>query len=253
MKDYEQFLDIVRRGNYEFSGWDFSFINNTGRVHSSLLSWSYSSMAISLMHKANELLDMGTGGGELLSMLQPLPKNVFATEGYKPNIPIAKKTLQPLGVSVVAIEEDSCLPFNNQQFDLIINKHESYCPMEVRRIIKSNGVFFTQQVGGTDCNDINKALGAPINKEFEDWHLQTCIDELKEAGFKIHFAKEEFPIQRFYDVRALIYYLQAIPWQVEDFCVEKYESKLFDIHKTIQSEGFFDVKQHRFVVRAEAL
>jgi hypothetical protein len=34
------------------------------------------------------LLDMGTGGGELLSSLPNLPNNTFATESYKPSIPL---------------------------------------------------------------------------------------------------------------------------------------------------------------------
>jgi hypothetical protein len=37
----------------------------------------------------HSLLDMGTGGGELLASMAPLP-DVWATEGYPPNVPIAR-------------------------------------------------------------------------------------------------------------------------------------------------------------------
>ena len=50
---------------------------------------------------ASSLLDIGTGGGEFLSSLQALPQIVYATEVYKPNMPIARKRLSSLGVEVI--------------------------------------------------------------------------------------------------------------------------------------------------------
>jgi hypothetical protein len=29
--------------------------------------------------------------------------------------------------------------------------------------------------------------------------------------------KEEFPVSRFFDIGAIVYYLMAIPWQIPDF------------------------------------
>ncbi|KKO52438.1 hypothetical protein XI25_19840 [Paenibacillus sp. DMB20] len=63
------FQDYLLSANQEFSGWDFSYITGTGRMGSQLLSWSYGSMAVPLVRKANSLLDMGTGGGEFLAKL----------------------------------------------------------------------------------------------------------------------------------------------------------------------------------------
>lgn len=253
MKKDLQFLRLIQDGSKPFSGWDFSYITDTDRVRSDVLSWSYGSLAKHLIDSASSMLDMGTGGGEFLSMLRPFPKSIFATEGYKPNIEIAKKRLEPLGVSVVAIEDDHNLPFDEHQFDLILNKHESYSPKEVRRIINESGVFLTQQVGGTDCWGINEALEAPLNREFENWNVAFARQELEQSGFEVVYSKEEYPIQRFYDIGALVYYLKAIPWQIPDFEVEKYEKKLFEIHQSIQANGFFDVKQHRFILKARAI
>lgn len=248
-----QFLSYIKDVNKAFSGWDFSFITGTGRMRDGLLPWSYGSMASPLIQNTNSMLDMGTGGGEFLSMLRPFPRSVFATEGYKPNVALAKKQLEPLGVTVVPIEEDADLPFNNNQFNLILNQHDSYSPKEVRRIIQANGVFLTQQVGGLDCIEINESLGASVNNEFENWNLTTALQELKNNQFEVLYSNEAFAIQRFYDVGALVYYLKAIPWQVPDFSIEKYEKNLYEIHKSIQSKGFFDVKQHRFVIKARAI
>lgn len=254
MKDDRLFLEhLSMSAQQDFSGWDFSYLTRTGRMGNELLSWSYGSMAIPLVRKAKSLLDMGTGGGELLSMLGPLPERVFATEGYPPNVPIARKRLEPLGVNVVQIEHDFDLPFEDKAFDLILNQHESYSPEEMRRIISDEGIFLTQQSGGRDCREINEALGVPLNEEFHLWNLETAAAELASNGFEILTSREEFPIQRFYDVGSLIYYLQAIPWQVPGFELEPYLAQLYEIHRIIEDKGFFDVSQHRFIIKARPI
>lgn len=250
MKRDPLFLTLLDSANTNFSGWDFSFISETGRMKSEPLSWSYGSTAFQLIQHAKSMLDMGTGGGELLSMLQPFPPTIYATEGYAPNVPISRKKLEPLGVIVVEVKVDDALPLQDAQFDLIVNQHESYAASEVNRILSPNGIFLTQQAGGLDCAELNKQFGTPLNSEFASWSLETACNELKENGFTILDAKEEFPLQRFYDIGAIVYYLKAIPWQIPDFTVERYYEELYRIHKIMLQKGYFDVKQHRFIIKA---
>ena len=68
---------------------------------------------------------------------------------------LPKKRLEPLRVKVIEFVDDADLPFDNGQFDLILNQHESYSAIELHRISSSGGTFITQQVGGTDCYQIN--------------------------------------------------------------------------------------------------
>ncbi|MDQ0176567.1 class I SAM-dependent methyltransferase [Bacillus chungangensis] len=250
MKTTELFDMFLKQEDEPFSGWDFSFIGSTGRVQNSLLPWSYCSKVLPMMKSAETMLDMGTGGGELLSKLRPFPAKTYATEGYEPNIKIAQQTLEPLGVKVKSFKDDDSLPFSNHQFDLIINKHESYSEKEIFRILKSGGMFLTQQVGGFDCLEINEILQAPIQQEYLDWNLENAARKLKDNGFNILETDEAFPTQRFFDVGALIYYLKAIPWQIEDFSVSAYRDQLFQVHQMIEKNGFIDVKQHRFLLVA---
>ena len=245
---YFQFL--LKQADTPFKGWDFSYISDTGRMATEPIPWSYTNWVIQELIHSESLLDMGTGGGEYLSKLLPLPKSTAATEGYKPNIPIARKRLNPLGIEVYEVEDDSKLPFKAAQFDLVINRHESYSPAEVNRILQNEGIFITQQVGGTDNVQLNELLGAPMDFGYAEWKLAKAVEDIKAAGFTIMESEEAYPLTRFYDVGAICYYLKAIPWQIDNFSIETYESQLYKIHKIIEENGYIEVKSHRFIIKA---
>lgn len=230
-----------------FSGWDFYHVH--GRLTEEPLPWDYEAMVRELLPDASSLLDMGTGGGEFLSTLSSLPPDTYATEGYAPNIPIARDRLEPLGVRVLAVGDDAHLPFEDAAFSHIINRHESYDPAEVFRILRPGGVFLTQQVGGDNDADINRALGSPLRPDM-DWDLPHAAAALADAGFTVTDKRDHVYLSRFHDSGALLYYLKAIPWQVEDFTVDRYYDRLAAIHERIEKEGSFPVGCHRFLIRA---
>lgn len=247
----QDFLNQLKATDEVFEGWDFSYVSETGRIATSLLTWSYGSIVKSKMASATSMLDMGTGGGELLSYLRPYPQHIKATEGYQPNVSVAKNRLEPLGVTVLPFEEDHDLPLENEEFDLIINRHDSFDATEVNRILKSGGTFITQQVGGDDCREINEWFNVPVS--YEGWNLEKAENQLKGAGLRVVTAKEEFPTQRFYDLGALLYYLKAIPWQLEGWKQEDHEDELYQIYLRMKKEGYIDVAQHRFLLICEKL
>ncbi|MBC8589032.1 class I SAM-dependent methyltransferase [Paratissierella segnis] len=245
----ELFDYLINISNEKFEGWDFSYIERTGRMQEFPLSWNYRNKVMREKYGISSLLDMGTGGGEFLSTLSPLPKYTCATEGYEPNISIARNRLEPLGVKIYKVEDDEELAFNNETFELILNKHESYSPKEVRRILKNKGIFITQQVGGLNDKELNEILGAS-EFEFIDWNLKVAIAELEEIGLNIFEQREDLVKTRFYDIGAIVYYLKAIPWQVPDFAIEKYFDKLLKIHDMIEKLGYIDFTCHRFFIIA---
>ena len=129
-----------------FSGWDFSWLAD--RWITDPLPWNYGERVLAAFSGVDSLLDMGTGGGEFLASLAPLPPDAWATENYAPNMPIARGRLEPLGIHLVTGVPDDALPFPSERFDLVINRHELYDTAEVYRILKPGGRFMTQQVGG---------------------------------------------------------------------------------------------------------
>jgi SAM-dependent methyltransferase len=200
------------------------------------------------------MLDMGTGGGEFLATLTPLPKNTYATESYVPNVPIAKKKLEPLGVKVVKTDSDENLPFDDEKFELVMNRHEAFSATEVYRVLRPSGCFITQQVGRKNNIELNKLLQKKLHGKIEygyqNWDLDSARQTLVASGFRVSESKEEFPETEFYDVAAVIYYLKAIPWQIPDFSVQRYHIQLKEIHDSIEKDGKLKTTAHRFYVVA---
>lgn len=249
LNDQELFEYSISEYNKPFSGWDFSHIHS--RMKEDKLTWNYEETVLNETRNVNYLLDMGTGGGEFLSTLAPLPPITYATEAYQPNVPIAQSRLGPLGVKVIGIDDDEKLPLSSNMFELVINRHEAYSDSEVYRIMQSGGTFITQQVGGENERELNRILGDESQGQFAHWNLKFAVERLRQQGFIILDQKEEFPVIEFKDVGAIIYYLKAIPWQVEDFTVERYFGGLKRIYKRIVKEGSFKVNAHRFMIKAE--
>jgi SAM-dependent methyltransferase len=233
----------------DFCGWDFSWLS--GRWYEEDPPWAYEAIVAQEKESVNFLLDMGTGGGEFLASLSPLPSHTLATESYAPNIPIARARLEPLGVEVVPFTEDKALPLAGSQFDLIINRHESYTPTEIERLLKPGGQFITQQVGSQDCLEINEFLNAPDDED--NFSLEKEVKEFQSAGFQIERAEEALLDSHFYEIGAVVFFLKIIEWQIPDFSVERYHERLLALHEHIQGTGAFRAKAHRFLIQARKL
>ena len=237
-----------------FSGWNFEYLTQTGRMHETPLPWNYYNVVLPYLRAAGTMLDMGTGGGEVLSRFQPLPPVTCATEQYKPNVAVVREKLETLGVKVFEIEEETeppfnaTLPFENDFFDLVISRHEAYYPPELMRILKSGGTFITQQVG-RGLQNIKKLLGG-TEPDNSDWNLAFLREELEAAGFGIIEAREAVQTIRFFDAGAVAYWLKAIPWIVEGFNIGGYREKLYELHLFIEERGYYDCSNDIFLLVA---
>ncbi|MFX0124470.1 MAG: class I SAM-dependent methyltransferase [Candidatus Hodarchaeota archaeon] len=248
-KEEETFSNLFNDAiTVDIKGWDFSYVE--GRMILEHPPWDYRKVILPFIKESTCMLDMGTGGGEFLSTLKPLPKVTYATEAYLPNIPIARKRLNNFGVKLIPVTKHEELPLANDFFDLIINRHEEYCPQEVYRILKPQGIFITQQVGQFDNIELNQFFGDETYKEWK-WDLKFASKQLKTYGLDILDSNETLINEYFKDVGAVVFYLRMISWQLPDFNIHENISKFKELHSKIQKEGQFTTHGHRFLIIAK--
>jgi hypothetical protein len=244
-----------------FEGWDFSWLE--GRTETEPLPWSYAGVVESYARSAQRMLDMGTGGGEILSRLRRAPVTV-ATEAFTPNAPIAARRLGPLGVSVVHdegapdnVNQDGPrgrLPFRNGSFDLVVNRHEAFRAAEVARVLVGSGTFVTQQVDAHSADDFFSALEMQVPPQPDTW-LPLAQAQLERAGFRILRADLGDEVQRFDDVGAVLYYLKVVAGaatlaELETVIdVGGHERELRQLHERLQLAPL-RVRHRRFLVVA---
>lgn len=120
---------------------------------------------------------------------------------------------------MVAVEEDARLPLPDAHFDLVINRHESFDPHEVRRILRPGGLFLTQQVGGQDNVELNQALQETVTLSYGAWDAAEAARQLRDAGLEVLDEREAFSPGRFVDIGAVVMYLRITPWQIDGFDV----------------------------------
>ena len=231
-----------------FQGWDFSKLD--GRWQSEDLPWDYQHLLKSLLTPTDYLLDMGTGGGEFLLSLHHPYHLTSVTEGYDPNLKLCQERLAPLGICVKAVAQDNKLNFPDACFDFIANRHEEYDAQEIYRCLKPGGVFITQQVGGSNNNDLAIRLLNKSAAQYSNHTLAYNMKLLQDAGFVIEKQMEVFPWLRFYDIAAMVYFAKIISWEFPDFSVNKCFNQLLELHSELENKSFVQSTEHRFMIIA---
>jgi len=234
---------------HPFYGWDFSYLD--GRMIEDQAPWSYSSRAAELMQQATAVIDLGTGGGErFLKLRDYWPEKVVVTEDYPPNFRLASERLASLGVRVVdtVLTDYDPMPFSDNEFDLILNRHSGFNSREVGRILAPRGAFLTQQIHGLWAYDLLAAFD--VKPQWPESNLDKYMPSLKAAGLTIANTQEWTGQIAFTDVGAIVYYLKAVPWLVPGFGVDPHLAYLLALQRRLENgEGLAFVAK-KYIIEA---
>lgn len=244
-----------------FVGWNVSY---DGRIRTTM-PWDFAGIVDAHARESATLLDLGTGGGEWLSGLPHRPVRTAATEGWAPNVPVARARLEPLGVEVFAVEgapdnvdqaspfEGGALPFADDSFDLIVSRHESYVPAELRRVLPSDGVFLTQQVASGAADDFYRLLNQSPPPVETAWNLAFAKRQLQDAGFEVVEEAEGRERTEFADVGAFAWYLKNMPFIYPDFSIAAAIETLRELHEGVRAGRAIVVGLPLFRLKAQPL
>jgi SAM-dependent methyltransferase len=235
-------------------GWDFSWF--AGRATEERPSWAYARRASVRASEASSALDVQTGGGEVFAEIlggaEPTPVRVAATEGWAPNVAIARRALAPFGGTVAPSDEDAPLPFDDASFALVLSRHpvpgrENLA--EVARVLEPGGTYLSQQIGERSNAELYEFLLGPQPVDPAS-RLEGLRTHTMSAGLDVVDLREERTRIQFFDVAAVVHFLRKVIWTVPGFTVEEYRDRLRDIHDIIQRDGAFVSHSSRILLEA---
>jgi SAM-dependent methyltransferase len=251
------FDELVAEGaSVPTEGWDFSWF--AGRATETRPSWGYARSMAGRLAEATAVLDVQTGGGEVLdfalgTVASNRPALVVATEGWAPNVAKATRLLRPRGVPVVASADDAPLPFADGAFDLVVSRH----PVEphwgeVARVLAPGGTYFAQHVGPASVFELIEYFLGPLPEaSHHHRHPERERADAEAAGLEVVGLRAERLRMEFLDVGAVVHFLRKVVWTVPGFTVEAYRDQLRDLHERIEADGPFVAhsSRHLFDVR----
>jgi len=229
-------------------GWDFSHIR--GRYEEAEPPWDYEAIIRSFLTDDKMILDYDTGGGEFLLSLRHPYENTAATEGYPPNVALCRERLGPLGIDLRVCKDAAHIPFPDEVFDLILNRHGDFFPPEIQRLLKPGGLFITQQVGADNDRDLVERVLPGTAKPFPHENLREQKARFADLGFEILQAEEAFGPICFYDVGAFVWFARIIEWEFPGFSVDRCFDRLLQLQETVAREGRVTGTTHRYLIVA---
>ncbi|MGR4848379.1 methyltransferase domain-containing protein [Streptomyces sp. LARHCF252] len=268
-QSHRTFEDLVAEGaSVPTEGWDFSWFE--GRATEARPSWGYATSMAGRLRRATAVLDIQTGGGEVLDFAlahsdlntpsalsthsalnthtapdahtaPTQPRLVVATEGWPPNVAKATALLRPRGVAVVAAPEDAPLPFADAAFDLVVSRHPVRPHWdEIARVLQPGGTYFAQHVGPASVFELVEHFLGPQPDDVRDGRRPDRERaEAEAAGLDVVDLRAERLRMEFHDIAAVVHFLRKVVWMVPGFTVEAYEPQLRALHERIRAEGPF--------------
>lgn len=207
----ESFAPYIERAR-TFSGWNFDDLA-VRDLPPGPPPWDYVALAREHARNASDIVDLGTGGGEVYSrIVDGLPMRAVATEEWVVNAPVAARRLAPASGEVV--RADSLRPpFRDVSFDVVLSRHEAIEPAEVDRMLRPGGTFMTQQVAEQHWREI-----APFFPNRQTWpdHYTIYGDWFRNAGYDVEAQDHQWPLA-YPNLGEIVYMLLVASWEVPGF------------------------------------
>lgn len=209
--------------------------------------WDYVARARELAGGASQVVDLGTGGGEVFArILAGSQCRAVATEGWAPNAAVAARRLGPMGVPVVHVS-NLALPFAAERFDLVLDRHEELAPAEVARVLRPGGRALTQQVHP----DYHAELRAffPRMTVFER-HDVTYPRGFAAAWLEVVDLRHHSRRVAYRQLGHLVYFLVAAPWTIPDFDLDADLEALLAVEQQLGGPDGIELTDPRYLLEA---
>ena len=224
MEELRDFYDRIGAEN----GWDFSRVKCIAEG----VKWDFYDEVAKRCRKSNFLLDIGTGGGERLLSLADAALLLVGIDNAAGMVETAQANAAASGKANVRIlpMDAKRIEFPDGFFDVASCRQAPFFAAEAARVLKSGGVFLTQQVSEGDKRNLAEAFGRSQTTAEDGALRDKYVGELTEAGFR-EIRTMEYDAAEYYETAEdLVFLLMHTPI-VPDF--GKIEGDFTRLHRFI--------------------
>ena len=177
------------------SNMEKEFYNKIGKI----IGWDFSNLKYDVIDNSefqyfNEinnnisentlLLDIGTGGGEKLSNL--ISNNCLlkiGTDFSEEMIKSAKKNNKSSNICFFEMDSNN-IKFPDCFFDIITARHTPFSAKEIYRLLKTDGMFFSEQIDEDDCRELKEIFGRGQGFNAEQKLIDIIKSDMKKMKLK---------------------------------------------------------------------
>ena len=208
--------------------------------------WDYRTVVAGHIDATHDVLDIGTGGGEMLLSFAPIIRSGLGVDLDSQMVAVAGEN--GLNIPNVSFRRSSHELENvSERFDVALSRHAPFSLEKLPDRLKAGGVFITQQVGERNMLNVKQALGqsappAPLEPEmFEGSHLGLL--EFREYDV-------EYVVK---DIESLIFWLGALDFLHADVdgsaAITNVNALNAVVHGNVTDKGF-STNEHRYLAIA---
>lgn len=231
-----------------FSGWDLSKI--ALRPLEPGPPWDYEALALAraAVRSTGRVLDLGTGGGEVLGRIAAGSEARFvATEQWGVNARVAYERLGAAGVPLVWCETgEARLPFAAASFDVVLSRHTALDPLEVDRVLRPGGRVLTQQVTPDTWPELRHFF--PRMTVFPE-HYSEYPAVWERLGYEVARRRHEWR-SAFATLGDLVQMLLVAPWYVPALDIGTDLDALLALERELGGAEGIVVTEGRYLVEA---
>jgi len=238
-------LNSIRASVSRRIGWDFSSM----RTIRGNVPWDYPSVVKRYLSPEAEVLDVGTGGGELLIELSPYFRNALGVDTDPDMLRVAQsKAHAARGSNLTFRVDNASLCGSSGLFDVILNRQAPYDLHAVSRHLRPGGWFITQQVGEHNMSNVARALArevppATITREAV---LKSGLEVVEFWEYDVEYIVE--------DIESLVFWLSALDVLHTNIqgseAIGTAEDLNRVLHNNVDPRGFV-TNEHRYLVVAK--
>lgn len=243
----------MQKKEYEFynkvKNWDFSKIKYE---EESLTNWNYIEKIKEYSNENVRILDLGTGGGEIVLNDFPKVKEILGTDFSDEMIKTANSNLKKFNKDYIHFDVMNNLNMNAQKnyYDIVTASNTVIDAKGIYKTLKANGILIVKGVDKLDCWQLKKLFNRG-QAYYDDISIsQIDYENILNAGFK---NVELIPIyvREYYKTKDDLLYLLLKTPILEDFSEIKenktlglksfgYSNKDFELLDKYVKENTFD-------------